>query len=709
MLNIKNISKSYSTKTGHRVNALSELNLNFNDKGLVFILGKSGSGKTTLLNIIGGLDTPDCGELIIDGRSFKNFTSNDFDSYRNTCVGFVFQEYNLFESKSIFENISIVLEMQGKSLDEHNRNKIETLLKLLGLTDKNGNPLTDRCVNELSGGQKQRVAIARALIKDPKIILADEPTGALDSENSKVFYEMLKLFSKDRLIIVVTHDTESAQYYGDRIIELVDGTIKSDLNDLISQNIISVNKIELIPSKLPFKRIIKMSVGALCIKRFRLTISMILAIITFFIFGFSITAAFVNENTTIVKQMYQNNYNMVILSSASTETVDVKQEDGSIITHVYPRPLYERQIKLITDYNNGLKPMLSNDSMYENTNFFSISDYLYDDVLKNSYNILGTDSHALAELDSVTGTDDANLKVDARFKDKNLCRLPRTYKEIAITDLKADMFIRYGYKSELGERIEIVTPDDLIGKTLGEFTIVGVYSTEIELDLIRKLYLYENNYDLKYLNNLRSGLRGSMIDYCFVKKGFFIDHISDYEIYSVMLKLSGNYNKDIKLLNELYCDDGNILQDVYVKTMYSRVVSLALGYNYIIVPAGIICSVIFGVISVLLIMFFLNVSFDSKQRAFGILRALGAKKKDIAAIGIMEILIITAIDFIVSVIAITVICAVLNFKCHVPVFNFGIVQVLLVALLCLCVSLISSIIPLFKLVNKKPVDIINNI
>lgn len=231
MLEIKNLTKIYKTKGNAITKALDNVSIKFPDKGMVFLLGKSGSGKSTLLNLCGGLDTPTDGEIIVKGKSSKEFNSSDFDSYRNTFIGFIFQEYNILNEFTVEDNIALALELQGKS---KNKEKINELLKSVDLAD-----YAKRKPNTLSGGQKQRIAIARALVKDPEIIMADEPTGALDSNTGRIVLETLKKLSEDKLVIVVSHDREFAELYGDRIIELKDGIIISD----ISKTSISSNKI----------------------------------------------------------------------------------------------------------------------------------------------------------------------------------------------------------------------------------------------------------------------------------------------------------------------------------------------------------------------------------------------------------------------------------------------------------------------------------
>ena len=222
MLEVKGLTKIYKSKKGAAVNALDGVTLNFSEKGMVFLLGKSGSGKSTLLNVCGGLDSPTDGEIIVKGRSSKSFSQSDFDSYRNTFIGFIFQEYNILNEFTVEDNIALALELQNKPKDKAAVEKLLEQVDLVGFAK--------RKPNTLSGGQKQRIAIARALIKNPEIIMADEPTGALDSATGKQVFETLKKLSLEKLVIVVSHDRDFAEQYGDRIIELKDGKVISDIS-----------------------------------------------------------------------------------------------------------------------------------------------------------------------------------------------------------------------------------------------------------------------------------------------------------------------------------------------------------------------------------------------------------------------------------------------------------------------------------------------
>jgi putative ABC transport system permease protein len=295
MLEVKNLTKIYQSKSGNRVVALNGINLKFPESGLIFILGKSGSGKSTFLNVVSGLDAPDGGEIIIADKSSKHFTEKDLDAYRNTYLGFIFQEYNIINEFSVRDNIALALELQNKP---PGKEVIEEILQVVGLEG-----FGERKPNELSGGQKQRVAIARALVKNPNVIFADEPTGNLDSASSAQIFDFLKLLSKKKLIIVVSHDAESAEKYGDRIIELSDGIVISDKTFNEQDTSPKARKYRFAPTKvikmdsdvrflpinatLPAKAKGKIAGSNILNKKGRLAVTLILIITSLTLFGFA--------------------------------------------------------------------------------------------------------------------------------------------------------------------------------------------------------------------------------------------------------------------------------------------------------------------------------------------------------------------------------------------------------------------------------------
>ena len=364
MLETRNLCKTYKPKKGVPVMAVDHVSLRFPEKGMVFLLGKSGSGKSTMLNLLGGLDSYDDGEIIIKGISSKDFSQQRFDSYRNTYVGFIFQEYNVLEEFTVGANIALALELQGQTATDEELNNILRAVDLEGYGA--------RKPNELSGGQKQRVAIARALVKNPEIIMADEPTGALDSNTGRQVLDTLKKLSAEKLVIVVSHDREYAEQYADRIIALADGKVIRDVEaqrsaaaaaekqlvfrstsieipadyHLTEEDRIQINeyldklrsgasmmlpsntqrftetdesripaqdgsKFSLIKSKLPLKSAFKIGCSSLKHKRFRLVMTIFLSVIAFTLFALVDTFSSYNHVRTCTDSLIDSGVNYI--------------------------------------------------------------------------------------------------------------------------------------------------------------------------------------------------------------------------------------------------------------------------------------------------------------------------------------------------------------------------------------------------------------
>jgi putative ABC transport system permease protein len=261
MLQLKKIKKSY--KTGDFVqHALKGIDVEFRENEFVAILGPSGSGKTTMLNIIGGLDRYDSGDLIINGKSTKEFKDKDWDAYRNNCIGFIFQSYNLIGHISVLQNVEMSMTLSGVSAKKRRRKALEVLNKV-GLKEH-----AHKRPNQLSGGQMQRVAIARALVNDPEIIMADEPTGALDSQTSIQILELIKEIAKDKLVIMVTHNPELAENYASRIIKFKDGNLIDDSNPITKKD--KINKeLNLKHTQMSYKTALSLSFTNLMTKKGR--------------------------------------------------------------------------------------------------------------------------------------------------------------------------------------------------------------------------------------------------------------------------------------------------------------------------------------------------------------------------------------------------------------------------------------------------------
>ena len=262
MLQLQHISKVYHTGN-QEFHALKDISIRFRENEFVSILGQSGSGKTTLLNIIGGLDQYTSGDLLIQGKSTKQFKDRDWDSYRNHTIGFVFQSYNLIGHQTALSNVEIAMTLSGVSKAERKKRAIEALERV-GLKDH-----LYKKPNQMSGGQMQRIAIARALVNNPKVVLADEPTGALDSETSLQIMDLLKDIAKERLVIMVTHNPELAKTYSTRIVQVLDGNILSDSNPYDPTEETKQGDIQFTKTKMSFMTALALSFNNLLTKKGR--------------------------------------------------------------------------------------------------------------------------------------------------------------------------------------------------------------------------------------------------------------------------------------------------------------------------------------------------------------------------------------------------------------------------------------------------------
>ena len=320
MIEIKNLNKYYKSGQGS-FHALRDINLKLPDKGIVFIAGKSGSGKSTLLNVIGGIDAYDSGDLIINNVSTSKFSKKDYNSYRNTYIGFIFQEFNVIKSLTVYENIALSIQLHNESAKKRHQDILD-VIKKVGLEGKE-----NRKMNQISGGERQRVAIARALIKNPEVIIADEPTGNLDPRNRDIVMGILKSLAEDRLVLIVTHDVFLANSYGERTITLKDGQVISDIT-------YNEEHLKIDDSKLALDSIspsLKTSF-LLGLKSFKLNIVRYILIILLFsvslIFAGSVVNLFLADTTQEYANFQSKNNNFVVELNKTYEDGNIKVQSG---------------------------------------------------------------------------------------------------------------------------------------------------------------------------------------------------------------------------------------------------------------------------------------------------------------------------------------------------------------------------------------------
>lgn len=338
MIVLNNINKYYNSGS-QKFHALKDINLTLPEKGLVFIVGKSGSGKSTLLNVIGGIDSYNSGELIIDNLNTKDFSKKDFNSYRNSYVGFIFQEFNVIKNLSVYDNIALSLQLKNENVAKNNELILETIKKV-GLEGKE-----KRKMNQLSGGERQRVAIARAIVKSPKIIIADEPTGNLDKKNRDIVMDILEKLSQNQLVLIVTHDKLLANKYKSDEITLKDGAIIKNTLDDKNINIDSEKVLNLEPIQPSIKTSLYLSFKSL--KQNLLRFIMIILFFTISLIFASTTINLYFSDATAEYSKFQTEYNNKYITLSQEET------------------LYDQTIK---------------------TGFFQIDTINYEDLI-NSYNL----------------------------------------------------------------------------------------------------------------------------------------------------------------------------------------------------------------------------------------------------------------------------------------------------------------------------------
>ncbi len=540
MIEARNLRKVYAPKKGVEVNALDNVSLRLPDTGMVFILGKSGSGKSTLLNVLGGLDTIDSGEIIIKGQSTRDFKQSGFDSYRNTYVGFIFQEYNILEEFTVGANIALAIELQGRKATNQEINDILAEVDLSGLGS--------RKPNELSGGQKQRVAIARALVKKPEIIMADEPTGALDSNTGRQVFDTLKELSKKKLVLIVSHDREFSEIYADRIIELADGRIISDVEydkeatenaeepnlsyvgkeitikdgyELTSEDIVAINsyikkikgntslvindkrqnkifkttdesKIEskqglfkTIKSKLSIKNAFKLGSSGLKHKKVRLVFTILLSFIAFSLFGLADSIASYDSINTCTTSLIDSGIDYVSFIKETKYIYDENEPD-SFYWQDWGNQISTDEIAIL-EQQTGLKfmPVLDGDGLYlqyssEVASSGSSSDSRYDwsRVYPNEF----------------SGVSVLNQEIISSFNYSLTpgSRLPENKNEVVIPSFIAEYYVKNGFlqyneETKTSDIIKINSINEMVGKEITiqvswslptqKYKIVGILNT----------------------------------------------------------------------------------------------------------------------------------------------------------------------------------------------------------------------------------------
>lgn len=773
MLKLKNIKKSY--KTGDFVQkALDNVSITFRKSEFVSVLGPSGSGKTTLLNVVGGLDNYDSGDLIINGKSTKNFKDRNWDAYRNVCVGFVFQNYNLIGHISVLANVEMSLTLSGVNLKTR-RKKAKEALKKVGLLDH-----ANKRPNQLSGGQMQRVAIARALVNDPDIILADEPTGALDSKTSVQIMDLIKGISKDKLVIMVTHNADLASRYSSRIVELKDGKIVSDSNPINEKDDLS-KKFNIKKTAMGFLTALKLSLNNIYTKKGRtfltafassigiIGIALILSIsngfdkqidnyesstLTSFPIGVSPSVSTMSEDDLMDnKKSFTGGYEypkenvLYPYSSEENSRVHVNNIDEEYVNYVKelnPDLLSAISYYRITNFN--LLSSDGNEVKDASSKVVNLSSLPDDFGNKNSYLKKNYDLLAGSFPTSIY---DVVLMVDK----KN--RIDKSLLDVLFINQDKD---KVDFNEVLGKELKLVSNDDYYEKVTGEMFF--------KKDMDKTLYDNANNKTLRVVGIVRGkkdnklasimdAMQESMgnnptskIGYSNELINWMVENNKQSEIVNAQKTASGvvamgnvsfeqagitreqalsmlGYN-DVPLMINIYpknfddkdevkkyLDDYNkgknekdkIIYTDYAEEISSLSSSIMDGITIVLVAFSsislVVSSIMIGIITYISVL--------ERTKEIGILRSLGARKKDITRVFNAETLIIGIISGLIGLLIARLLLYPVNNVLYnlTDLKNIGIlnpVHALILMLVSVLLTLIGGFIPAKIASKKDPVD-----
>ena len=682
MLTVSNIKKTFYSKE-ERQDVLKNVSFSLPDKGMYFIVGKSGSGKSTLLNLIGGLDTPDSGSIEFNGLQLEKLSPKELSSYRARSIGFVFQESNLFDDLSVEDNLTIPVDRKISKAE------IESILKRFDLFS-----LEKQKVNTLSGGEKQRVAIMRAVLKNPEMILCDEPTGSLDEENSKNIFTILKNLSKEKLVIVVSHDTKSAEDFGDGIIEIKDGVINlnNELKDTSDNK--ENNKKQL---KISFRKQLKIAFSLMKKRPLRLVLMFLICIISFSMIGVSVSVTGLSPAENIVKEMYKDNNRLLFLYDFN----HVYEEKSTAIKDKDIVSLKEKGVPV------GDDPLVFYSIFYNSLSPSNECDYIAHGLEINEDRLVNLGLTLLAG------------------------SLPKEGNEVVITDYFFDQFKKYGVYTydnmnddNLSKKVTTIDSyDDIIGKNItfrGRLKVTGVIGTNYD----------KNVYEAK-LDDKQSGRRTAQYKiekFLFLSKEYQ-NYIQQYNSNSenldlrsgIIIKLTGDFNRDVSIIQSIddqYIDFLNFantekryfcsFSNEQVEGVYYFNRSFQPNFKLILIPI----SILLILLAVVMISIYLSGLLSEKQKMVGLLQSIGVNKKTIISIfsiiAIIVSVISIAISLLVQYLSFLGINSYLisNFYLNSNAYGFYGYTIFILIGISIASILIGIVVPTIKLYKKKSIDLI---
>lgn len=746
MLSIKNVSKVYVTED-IELHALNHVSLNLRRNEFVSILGPSGSGKTTLLNIIGGLDHYTSGDIIIDGVSTKKYTASDWDAYRNRRIGFVFQNYNLISHQSILSNVELALTLSGVSGAEK-RERATEALKKVGL----GSHLNKRPA-QLSGGQMQRVAIARALVNNPDIILADEPTGALDSKTSVQIMELLKEIAKDKLVVMVTHNPELANQYSTRIINVKDGKITSDTDPYDDTNEVhSKEKIQ--HTSISFGTALRLSRNNLMTKRGRTILTAIAGSIG--IIGIALILALANgvnnyannmmSDTTIPSAItIQETYlDTSVIASTESSSQDDNNHNNAIVATDDLKTNYNvsKQRQMRHNDTTSLKKYLDSHSS-EMQNYTTAVQYVYDVDIPiydrdNSGKIIQINPIAASANSALGGLLDESTNISVTENDfiktstKEIVSnstydllsgaLPQNANELLlVTDTDGNIPLSVAYALNLADRTKLA---EFVNK-INHGGTLDFGNKSINYDqIVGKTYKltdsaedYNQGYDLKIVGVAKTKSKGDASGYL-----GYTPKLTEY----VIKNSNGKYTLDTPTVINIYAktesdkDKVNSLLDSYnnqasdnqkihyvdeTKALIETIKNVVNVLSFVLIGfvgiSLVVSSIMIGIITYISVL--------ERTKEIGILRAIGASKRDVVRVFRAETVIEGLIAGLLGVFISWLLCLVVNFLVsaidHIDnIANLTILHALVLVLISVILTVFAGASPARRASKKDPVE-----
>ena len=695
-MKVKNISKTYDTSTGKKVQALRNVSFDLPSTGMVAILGKSGSGKSTLLNILSGLDSFDSGDIEAFGKNMKDFSRTELDNYRNSCVGFVFQEYHLIPELNVGDNIALALELQG---EKGNGERVKSVLAQVDLAG-----YENRKIDELSGGQKQRVAIARALIKNPKIIFADEPTGALDSQTGESILQILKEVSKEKLVVLVTHDREFAERFGDRIIELADGKVIHD-TDKAHRLEEKENDIKISKPRLPIKTALKIGCSNFKHHPFRLFSTILLSVIAFSLLGIALTIALLNptevyshaimdsdmEFTAIYKKQWYEDPNLINQSLDQFLGGETRNSKDAYITH--------EDIEYLKSQVGNSYALVYTALIHSfRSSIVATRDQINESAKNNP------DTNYLSTADGYIALSEEECE---RLGYTVIGELPKNSSEVAINECIFNVFLIAGIIED-DQIFEISSYDDIIGRKISVIhnvigvdaykTITGVVITGCDREC------RSNHYDP---TDRGGGNWETYHDKIFVCQDYFDEYT--YALCSI----PENESNLTQLINFVIDSENN--DDYY--TLLNKLSSGFKSSYYTVSILKMLCvylSILFLFFALLLLSNFIFASMRRQMKQIGILSALGAGFKDLGKVYGSAIAVMCSV--VASFSLIIQICSVKWLNTYLrndirdlyfDLIPFNFLTTLLLLVVIAAIAIAGCFIPLIRLRKIDPTKIIN--